>query len=170
MLNRQEQFRIAAQYVADSLSSIPEVQKAVLFGSVTRPLKKEVPRFRKSRRAVIAIRHECQDVDMAVWISDLSCLKSIQKARSRALNHLLAEKQIGVAHHQVDIFIMEPETDRYLGRLCIFGFCPKGKDKFRVPGCGETRFLQQHEGFQFEPKDLDDEANVVLFERPEESS
>lgn len=33
MLGRQEQFRIAAQYVADSLSSIPKVQKAVLFGS-----------------------------------------------------------------------------------------------------------------------------------------
>jgi len=39
MLHRQEQFRIAAQYVADGLSSIPEVQKAVLFGSVAKPLE-----------------------------------------------------------------------------------------------------------------------------------
>jgi len=170
MLNRQEQFRIAAKHVADSLSNIPELQKAVLFGSVARPLEKEVPRFRKFRRAGIAISHECQDVDMAVLVSDLSRLKAIQKARSQALNNLLAEKQIGVAHHQVDIFVIEPKTNRYLGRLCIFGSCPKGKDKCRVPRCGESRFLQQHEGFKFESRDLDDETSVVLFERREESS
>jgi hypothetical protein len=107
---------------------------------------------------------------MAVWVSDSSRLKVIQKARSRVLNDLLAEKQIGVAHHQVDIFVMEPVTNRYLGRLCIFGSCPKGKDKCRVYRCGETRFLQQHEGFESESKDLDDETNVVPFERHEESS
>ena len=170
MARRQEQFRIAAQYVADSFSNIPEVQKVVLFGSVAKPLEKKVPRFRKFQRAGIAIQHECQDADVAVWISDLRCLKVIQKARSQALNNLLAERQIGVAHHQIDIFLIEPKTNRYLGRLCVFGSCPKGKDKCRVPGCGEYRFLQQHEGFKFESKDLDDETNVVLFERHEESS
>ena len=170
MLRRQEQFRIAAQYVADGLSSISVVQKAVLFGSVAKPLEKEVPRFRKFRRAGIAINHECQDVDMAVWVSDLGRLKAIQKARSQALNDLLAEKQIGVAHHQLDIFIMEPETNRYLGRLCIFGSCPKGKDKCRVSGCGEPSFLQQHEDFKFEPKDLDNGTSVVLFERQQKNN
>lgn len=169
MLYRQEQFRIATKYVADSLSNIPEVQKVVLFGSVAKPLEKEVPRFRKFRRAGIAIRHECQDADMAVWVSNLSHLKVIQKARSQALNNLLAEKQIGVAHHQVDVFIMEPETNRYLGRLCIFSACPKGKDKCRVSMCGEPKFLQQHKGFKFESKDLDDESSVILFGRCEES-
>jgi len=168
MLRCQEQFRIAAQYVANSLSNIPQVQKAVLFGSAAKPLKKEVPRFRKFRRAGIAINHECQDVDMAVWVSDLSCLKAVQKARSQALNKLLAEKQIGVAHHQVDVFIMEPETNHYLGRLCIFGSCPKGKDECRVAGCGETRFLRQHEDFKFEPEDLHDERSTILFERSNE--
>lgn len=168
MLGRQEQFHIAAKHVTDHLSSIPEVQKVVLFGSVARPLEKEVPRFRKFRRAGIAISYECQDIDMAVWVSDLSRLKAVQKARSQALNNLLVEKQIGVAHHQVDIFIIEPETNRYLGRLCIFGSCPKGKDKCRISRCGEPRFLQQHEGFKFESKDLDDDTSVVLFERGEE--
>jgi len=106
---------------------------------------------------------------MAVWVSDLGRLKVIQKARSQALNDLLAEKQIGVAHHQLDIFIMEPETNRYLGRLCIFGSCPKEKNKCRVSGCGEPNSLQQHEDFKFEPKDLDDGTSVVLFERCEEN-
>jgi len=165
MLRRQQQFRIAAEYVAEGLSNIPEVHKVVLFGSVATPLEKEVPRFRKFRRAGIAINHECKDVDMAVWVSDLACLRDIQKARSQALNKLLSEKQIGVAHHQVDIFIMEPETNRYLGRLCIFGSCPKGKDECRVAECGEIVFLKQHEDFKFEQKDLDHETSVVLFDR-----
>lgn len=165
MLHRQEQFRIASEYVAEGLSGIPEVQKVALFGSVAAPLEKEVPRFRKFRRAGIAINHECQDVDIAVWVSDLSCLKSIQKARSQALNNLLTEKQIGVAHHQVDIFIMEPETDRYLGRLCIFSSCPRGKEECLVAGCGEIKFLRRHEEFEFESKDLNNQTSVVLFDR-----
>ncbi|MDD5458120.1 MAG: hypothetical protein PHF37_01835 [Phycisphaerae bacterium] len=165
MLNRQEQFRIAAKYVADGLSSIPEVNKVVLFGSVAAPLEKEVPRFRKFRRAGIAVSHECKDVDMAVWVSDLTCLRVLQKVRSQALNKLLAEKQIGVAHHQVDIFIMEPKTNRYLGRLCIFGFCPKGKDRCCVDGCGKPMLLKQHEDFIFDATVLDDPANTFFFER-----
>jgi len=168
MLCRQKQFRIAAQYVAEGLSGIPEVQKVVLFGSVAAPLEKEVPRFHKFRRAGIAINHECKDVDMAVWVSDMDSLRNIQKARSQALNKLLTEKQIGVAHHQVDIFIMEPETNRYLGRLCIFGSCPKGKNECRVAGCGEIKFLQQHEDFKFDTDDLNVETSVVFFERCEQ--
>ncbi|MHC4520900.1 MAG: hypothetical protein ACYTAS_20100 [Planctomycetota bacterium] len=170
MLRRQEQFRIAAKCVADQLSSIPEVQKGVLFGSVARPLEKEVPRFRKFREAGVAIRHECRDIDMAVWVSDLSRLKAIQKARSQALKDLLVEKQIGVAHHQVDIFVMEPKTNRYLGRLCNFGFCPKGKDECRTSRCGKPKFLRQHEDFKFESENLNERTNVVLFERSEDTN
>ncbi len=170
MLRRQEQFRIAARHVAGGFSNIPEVQKIILFGSVARPLEKEVPRFRKLRRAGVAISHECQDIDMAVWVSDLSRLKAIQKARSQALNNLLVEEQIGVAHHQVDIFVMELKTDRYLGRLCIFGSCPKGKDKCRISGCGEPKFLQQHECFKFDSKNLNVDNSVVLFERCEDTN
>ena len=146
------------------------MQKVVLFGSVVGPLEKEVPRFREFRRAGIAIYHECQDVDMAVWVSDLGCLKAIQKARSQALNDLFAEKHIGVAHHQVDVFVMGSKTDRYLGRLCIFSSCPKGKDACRVAGCGEPKFLRQHAGFTFEPETLARDISVVLFERHTETS
>jgi hypothetical protein len=169
MLRRQEQFRVAAKHVTGRLSSIPDVQKIVLFGSVARPLGKEVPRFRKFRRAGVAISHECQDIDMAVWVSDLSRLKALQKARSEALNNLLVEEQVGVAHHQVDIFVMEPKTDRYPGRLCIFGSCPKGKDECRISGCGEPSFLQHHEGFEFESGNLNEDTCVVLYERCEDT-
>jgi hypothetical protein len=166
---RQQQFRIAAQYIADAFSGIPAVQKVILFGSVAKPLKREIPRFAEFRRREIAISHECKDVDIAVWVTELSCLRSLQKARSQALNHLLSEKQIGVAHHQVDLFIIEPETNRYLGRLCTYSTCPKGKAACDIEGCGVIKFLKQHEDFEFDVTVLDDPASVILFDASQES-
>src|SRR5207247_2013948 len=79
------------------------------------------------------------------------------------LNALLNEAGIGVAHHQVDVFLFEPGSDRYLGRLCHFGTCPKGKPECRVPGCGAAPFLRQHEDFVFDPRSLEPARCAVLF-------
>jgi len=147
MLRRQREFRLAAQYVAKAFSQFPEVTRVVLFGSVAVPLTKEVPRFRRYRRAGVAIWHECQDVDIAVWLNRLDRLNELRRARSRAVNDLFEEMETGVAHHQVDVFLLEPGTNRYLGRLCSFGVCPKDKPECWVSGCGAVPFLQQHEGF-----------------------
>ncbi|UCC32065.1 MAG: hypothetical protein JSU86_07245 [Phycisphaerales bacterium] len=170
MLRRQKEFRIAADHIAQSLSDVPVVQRVMLFGSVAVPLKKEVPRFKEYRRAGITVWHECKDVDLAVWVDDLSNLKRLQRARSRSLNDLFRDQQIGVAHHQVDIFILEPGTDRYLGVLCCFGRCPKGKPECLVAGCGAAPFLQQHEDFTFRPDALASERVVVLYDRDQELS
>jgi hypothetical protein len=102
-------------------------------------------------------------VDLAVWVSDLGDLRALQKARARALNELFEDTGFGVAHHQVDVFLLEPGSDRYLGRLCHFGTCPKGKPECRVPGCGSALFLRQHEEFMFDARAL--EPGVVLFDR-----
>lgn len=168
MRNEQYRFRRAAEYVAEAFSRLPAVQKVVLFGSVAAPLKKEVPRFRKFRQAGVAIFHEYKDVDLAVWLSDLNDLKSLQRARGQALNDLFAEMEIGVAHHQVDVFLMEPGTDRYLGRLCCFGQCPKGKPDCLVAGCGAPLFLRQLEDFRLDPAALQPGRTTVLFERGRE--
>ena len=167
MLRRQSDFRTAAEYVAQALSKFEEVQKIVLFGSVALPLEKEVPRFRRFRRAGVALLHECSDVDLAVWVTRLDNLTALRKARSRALNQLMAEKNLGVAHHQVEIFVMESDTDRYLGRLCCFNQCPKeGKADCLVPGCGEHLFLKRIPSFQMRPEALHPERTVALFARP----
>lgn len=166
MLRRQEDFRLAAKYVALELAQVPVVEKAVLFGSVAASLAKEVPRFREFHRAGVKIWHECRDVDLAVWVTDLKCLKVLQRARSRALGHLLAERNVGVAHHQVDIFIMETGTNRYLGRLCTFSRCPRDKMECLRPGCGTTPLLQQHKEFPFNPSEaLASGRAVVLYDR-----
>lgn len=163
---RQQEFRKAAEAVTKEFARLPQVQRVVLFGSVATPLQKEVPRFREYRRNHIAAWHECKDVDLAVWLSDLDGLRSLQRARSLALNELLKTEDIGVAHHQLEVFILEPVTDRYLGRLCPLTQCPKnGRLDCSIEGCGQKRFLAQHEGFVFRPESLAPEKIVVLFDR-----
>lgn len=163
LLRRREQFRRAATCVAEAFAGHAAVERVALFGSVAKPPWKEVPRFRRFRQARVAVWHECSDVDLAVWVNDLGCLKQLQKARARALNDLLHREQIGVAHHQVEVFVVAPGTDRYLGRLCNFSTCPKGKVDCLVPGCGEALFLRQHEDFVFYDDAL--EGAVVLYDR-----
>ena len=163
-LRHREAFRRAADYVATAFARLTFVHRVVLFGSVAQPPRRETPRQRRYRHAGARLWHESKDVDLAVWVSDVSDLKALQRARSRALNDLLADLELGVAHHQVDVFLFEPRTERYLGRLCHYGACPKGKPECRVAGCGAAPFLRQHDGFVFDPRSLE-QGGVVLFDR-----
>jgi len=167
MLRRWQSFREAARAVAAALAQIPAVQKVMLFGSVAAPLAKEVPRFRRLRQAGAEIWHECKDVDLAVWVSDLANLRQLKRVVARALNEWQAahSDSPGVAPHQVDIFLIEPGSDRFLGNLCHYGQCPKGKPECAVSGCGAQPFLQLYEGFRLDPGALCGEHNVVLFDR-----
>ncbi len=165
LLRRQEELRDAADYVAAAFARLPVVERVALIGSVAQPLVREVPRFAKLHRAGVALWHECRDVDLAVWVSDVSDLGALRKARGHALNALLGETGIGVAHHQVDVFLLEPGSDRYRGRLCHFGTCPKGKPECRVPGCGSALFLRQHEEFVFDARSLDPARSTLLYDR-----
>lgn len=152
-------------FYAAALAQLPVVDRVMLFGSVARPLRREVPRFAKFRRAGIELLHECKDVDSAVWVSDTHDLDNLRKAVSRSVNVLFDEQNIGVAHHQVDVFLLEPGSGRYLGRLCHFGTCPKGKPECEVPGCGARPFLRQHDGFVFDLRSLAPSRSIVLFDR-----
>jgi hypothetical protein len=163
-LRHREAFRRAADYVSAAFAGLSFVQRVVLFGSVAQPPWRETPRQRRYRRAGALLWHESKDVDLAVWVSEVSRLKSLQRARSRALNDLLRDLEMGVAHHQVDVFLFEPRTDRYLGRLCHYGVCPKQKLECRVARCGAALFLRQHDGFVFDPRSLEN-GGIVLFDR-----
>ena len=166
MLRRQRNFRAAAEYVARELALLPEVVRVAVFGSVARPLKKEIPRFTKFRRNRVPMWHECNDVDLAVWTTGLSHLKNMQRARGRALNLLMAEKEIGVAHFNVDVHILEPGTDRYRGRLCDYGECPKArKEGCLVDGCGAQPFLRQFRDYTFDRFEFWDAPKEILFQR-----
>src|SRR5581483_10863341 len=119
LLQRQHDFRRAADIVTDALVSFEEVEAIAVIGSVARPLWKEVPRFREFRRAGIDVWHECKDLDLAVWISSQHRLDSLRRARDRALQQAYDRgMSAGTVGHQVEIFLIEPGTDAYLGRLC----------------------------------------------------
>src|SRR5205807_3125405 len=171
MQRRQGNFRMAAQYVAREFALLPEVVKVALFGSVVERLKKEIPRFSKFRRNRVRVWHESNDVDLAVWLTGLGHLKNLQRARGRALNQLMAEHDIGVPHFQVDVHILEPGTDRYRGRLCNYGECPKpGKNDCLVDGCGAQPFLQQFDGYEFSRFEFWDTKKEILFARESAAS
>jgi hypothetical protein len=165
MLARQAAFRRAADIIAADLTKIPEVRAVALFGSLARPLVREVLRFQPFKRRRIEILHECGDIDLAIAIDRLDHLAALNRARSRAVINLFKETGIGVAHHQVDIFLFGKGWNDYLGRLCTYAQCSKGKVECLMPGCGREPFLKQHEGFVLEPGALAVDRAVPLFER-----
>jgi len=164
-LRRYHQFRQAADAVAAAWRKHPDVLAVALIGSLAvRPFK-EVPRFSPYRRAGIALWHECKDIDLALWLTDTRDLNGLRRTKNRALRELFENGGPSVASHQTDVFILEPATDRYLGRLCEFKTCPKAKPECLVPGCGATAFLQQHQDFRFRPDTLAADRMVRLFDR-----
>jgi hypothetical protein len=171
MLKRRESFRRVAELAAAGFGRLPFVRKVVLFGSVAAPPQKEVPRFRRLRRACAEIYHECKDVDLAVWADNLTQLRALKQAVSDAtnlFNQKICHQEMlpGVAHHQVDVFLFEPGTNRYHGRLCSFGQCPKGKPECAVPGCGAQPFLQLYQDFEISPRVFDEQPCVMLYQTP----
>ncbi len=166
LLDRQRQFRLAADIVTDVWMSFPEVCAVAVVGSVAKPLWKEVPRFREFRRAGVELWHECGDLDLAVWVDSQSRLGQLRQAGTRALRQAFeAGAGMSVASHQLDVFLFEPGSDRYLGRLCSFSQCPKGKRDCLVPGCGEVPFNKRVDGF--EPYDdlLEPSIDAMLYRR-----
>jgi hypothetical protein len=165
-VERHRHFGEVAKWVAAAMAEIPSVQRVVLFGSAALPPTRGVPRWRRYRGLGLEIEHHCKDVDLAVWLDDLSCLRALQRARNVTANEYYRATSFGVAQHQIDVFVMEHGTDRYLGRLCDFNECPRdGKMECRVPGCGHPQHLRQHEDFTLKAEALAPENSVVLLDR-----
>ena len=128
--------------------AFPEVHTVAVIGSVARALWKEVPRFSDFRREGIEVWHECRDLDLALWIESQQRLREIHRAANRALSKAFTSGAgTSVVPHQLDIFMFNPTNDAYLGRLCSFNQCPKGKRDCLVPGCGAIAFNKAIDGF-----------------------
>src|SRR6185437_2995974 len=166
MLRQQHDFRRAADIVTDALMVFEEVEAIAVIGSVAKSLWKEVPRFSEFRRAGIEVWHECKDLDLAVWISSQLRLGALRRARDVALRKAYESgKGPSTANHQVEIFLIEPGTDKYLGRLCNFNECPKGKVDCRVPGCGAVPFNKCVDGFVPHADLLASASYAMLYQR-----
>ena len=166
LLRVQHDFRRAADIVTDALMTLEEVEAIAVIGSVAKPLWREVPRFAEFRRAGIDVWHECKDLDLAVWISSQHRLDTVRRTRDRALREAYERGTgPGTANHQVEIFLIEPGTDRYLGRLCNYNACPKGKPKCAVPGCGTVPFNKTVDGFVPHADLLASAPHAMLYRR-----
>lgn len=166
LMERQRQFRVAADIVTDAWMAFPEVSAIAVTGSVARPLRKEVPRFREFRRQGIELWHECGDLDLALWIDSQDRLKELRRSCNLALRQAFeAGAGISFVGHQLDVFLFEPGSDRYLGRLCSFSQCPKGKLDCLVPGCGEIPFNKRIAEFKPYPDLLATAAEAMLYRR-----
>ena len=124
-----------------------------------------MPRFGPYRRARAALRHECKDIDLALWLGHLDSLDVLRWAKARVLHSLWDEAAIGFASHQVDVFILERDTDLYLGRPCDYNACPKRRKECRTPSCGGVAPLSQHEGFRWRAESSAEDRAVRLLER-----
>ena len=128
LLIQQRRFRVAADVVTDAWMAFPEIHAVAVIGSVAKALWKEIPRFSDFRREGIEVWHECRDLDLALWIESQQRLREIHRAANRALSKAFASgADTSVVPHQLDIFMFDPANDAYLGRLCSFNQCPKGK-------------------------------------------
>ena len=159
MLERQRQFRAAADVVVEAWMKLPEVQAVAVIGSVAMALWKQVPRFREFRREGIEVWHECGDLDLALWVDAQERLGDLRRAADNAL------REAYVVAHQIDVFLLEPGSDRYLGRLCQFNQCPKGKLDCLVPGCGAVAFNKRIAEFAPRADLLAPAQFAMLYER-----
>lgn len=165
LLERQRLFRVVADEIAAALARCPDVESIALIGSVARPLWREVPRFAPYRQLRLPIAHECKDVDLAVWVSRLDGLNRLRRERGNVVRDMVARQGHAPASHEIDIFLLEPGSNRYRGRLCLYSQCPADKPACRVAECGREPFLQQHDDFSFFPEAISDDASVRLFDR-----
>ncbi|MDR0781565.1 MAG: hypothetical protein LBF16_12870 [Pseudomonadales bacterium] len=166
LVARQREFRFAADKVTDAWAAFPEVVAVAVIGSVAKPLWKEVPRFREFRDERIEVWHECSDLDLALWVDSQHRLGELRKAAIKALQEAFqANIGVSVASHQLDVFLFEPGSDRYLGRLCSFNECPKGKRDCLVPGCGAVPFNKCVDGFKPHDDLLAPAAHAMLYRR-----
>lgn len=166
LLERQRQFRLAANIVTEAWMAFPEVWAIAVIGSVAKPLWKEVPRFREFRREGVEVWHECGDLDLALWLESQHRLGELRRAAVGALRRAYeAGAGMSVVGHELDVFLIEPVSDRYLGRLCSFSQCPKGKRDCLVPGCGEIAFNKRIADFEPRPDLLTPAAHGMLYRR-----
>lgn len=166
MLARQREFRAAADVVCDAWKRFAEVEAVAVVGSVAGVLWKEVPRFRPFRQARIEIWHECGDLDLALWIDSQARLGELRRAADQALRAAFQSGAgISVVSNQLDVFLIEAGGERYLGRLCSFSQCPKGRPECRVPGCGAIPFNKRIAEFVPHAGLLADADRSMLYRR-----
>lgn len=166
MLRRQADFRKAAGLLTQRLAEMPEVCEVRLFGSVALPLWKEVSCHSRLRRRGISVYHQCNNIDMAVWVTSPEGANRMRKTCSQVVQELNErEIHLSIAHHTFCLHLVDASEHRYLGMVCHYSQCPKHKPACAVPGCGAHKFVQILPWFRLKPERLDAFNSQILFRR-----
>jgi hypothetical protein len=72
---------------------------------------------------------------------------------------------VSVVGHQLDVFLFEPGSDRYLGRLCDYSRCPNDKRDCLAPGCGAVAFNKRIVDFTPRADLLTGVDDAILYRR-----
>jgi hypothetical protein len=159
---RQCLLRWAGRSVAIAMSELPEIHKVVEFGTVAQPLTKEVSRLYDD----VKVFHECQDLDLAVWTSDLSRLKQLKSAAKRGITSLGHTPCGYVPCQHLDVHLFDAAVGEYRGRLCFFDDCPRrNRPQCFFKNCGAAQSLGQFPNYRFNPAQFEAEPKVTLFDR-----
>lgn len=144
----------------------PEVCEVRLFGSVALPLWKEVSCHSRLRRRGISVYHQCNNIDMAVWVTSPEGANRMRKTCSQVVQELNErEIHLSIAHHTFCLHLVDASEHRYLGMVCHYSQCPKHKPACAVPGCGAHKFVQILPWFRLKPERLDAFNSQILFRR-----
>lgn len=166
LLKRQHEFRMAADVVTDAWTTFAEVQAVAVIGSVAKALWKEVPRFREFRRTGMKFG---MNAAISTWLCGWTRSSGSTNCAAPPVALCDQRSRRGRASASSIIssmsFLIEPGTDRYLGRLCSFSQCPKGKRDCLVPGCGTVAFNKRVEGFVPHADLLAPAHHAMLYER-----
>ena len=95
-----------------------------------------------------------------------SRLGDLRRAAARALS-IAYQTGVGVSvvGHQLDVFLFEPGSDHYLGRLCSYSRCPNDKRDCLATGCGAVAFNKRIVDFTPRADLLAGIEDAMLFRR-----
>jgi cupin 2 domain-containing protein len=159
-LRRYQGFLHAALKLAERLSEFPEVERIALFGSLAKPPFRESYRY---KRRIWAF-HEPKDIDMAIWLSSLKNLKVMRRTIA-TLAESVAKKAPGICAGNVELFVFDSKSSKYLGRVCHYKHCPYNDANCRVDGCGKPSHLKIASDFMLYPDAVSRINSQLLFER-----
>ena len=109
---------------------------------------------------------QIKDVDLAIWVSNTNQFGLIRRALSAGINEFISRGKYGVSNNEFDIFLIDSESNKFLGNLCRYATCPKGKDDCSVRGCGKVPHLQKFKQFTFFPDAANQDKRIDIYDKP----
>ncbi|OLS13935.1 MAG: hypothetical protein RBG13Loki_2438 [Promethearchaeota archaeon CR_4] len=186
----------AVEFVVEEMAKVPSVKKVAIIGSLAKNAKKmqeldrltgsyppdkegeglmeyydrsEIHKEGFSQSGKFRAK-QMKDVDLAVWVNGIEDLGTIRRALAVGVKKFIASGKYGVSNNEFDVFLLDATSGKYLGNLCSYAMCPKGKDDCQTTGCGKVPFLKLYRQFIFYPDAVNEKARFDVYDSPDACS